>query len=224
MHWQDVNSLNSHPTIENRAVRPLGFHALVIKRAMDIAISIPALILLSPLMLLTALLIKLDDGGPVFFSQLRTGRNNVQFHVLKFRSMRAALGDGDGARPTARSDVRITRVGAFIRRTSIDELPQLINVLRSEMSLVGPRPHALGSQIGEKLFWEVDGDYWLRHSLKPGLTGLAQVRGHRGTTETEAHLIDRLDADLEYIRTWSLWGDLKIIIATARVLVHPNAY
>ena len=203
---------------------PLALHARLYKRAMDLAFTIPALLLLSPLMLLVAALIKLADGGPVFFVQPRMGQHNCLFNMLKFRSMKVDKGDRDGARSTSRADDRVTRVGKFIRKTSIDELPQLINVLRSEMSLVGPRPHALGSQAGQKLFWEVDSNYWLRHSLKPGLTGLAQVRGHRGATETESHLINRLDADLEYIRTWSLWGDIKILFATVRVLIHPNAY
>ncbi|WP_247718149.1 exopolysaccharide biosynthesis polyprenyl glycosylphosphotransferase [Qipengyuania proteolytica] len=203
---------------------PLALHARLFKRAMDLAITVPALLVLSPIMLAVALLIKLEDGGPVFFVQPRMGQHNCLFDMLKFRSMRVEKLDHDGTRSASRTDDRVTRIGRFIRRTSIDELPQLINVLRAEMSLVGPRPHALGSQAGEKLFWEVDSNYWQRHSLKPGLTGLAQVRGHRGATETETHLIDRLDADLEYIRNWSLWGDIKILFATVRVLVHPNAY
>ena len=201
---------------------PLALHARIFKRAMDLAITVPALIVLSPLMLLVALLIKLEDGGPVFFVQQRMGAHNCLFDMLKFRSMRQ--GDETGTRSTSRDDDRVTRIGSFIRKTSIDELPQLINVLRSEMSIVGPRPHALGSQAGQKLFWEVDTDYWQRHALKPGLTGLAQVRGHRGATETEGHLKERLQADLEYIRHWSVLRDIKIILATARVLVHPNAY
>lgn len=203
---------------------PLALHARIIKRVMDLAITVPALIVLSPVMLLVALLIKLEDGGPVFFVQQRMGAHNCLFDMLKFRSMRHERGDRKGARSTSRDDDRITRVGAFIRKTSIDELPQLFNVLRSEMSIVGPRPHALGSQAGEKLFWEVHRDYWQRHALKPGLTGLAQIRGHRGATETEDHLKDRLEADLEYIRSWSIWRDVTIIFATAKVLVHPNAY
>ncbi len=203
---------------------PLALHARLFKRIVDLAITVPALIVLSPIMLITALLIKLEDGGPIFFVQQRMGQSNCLFNMLKFRSMKVDKGDQEGFRSTSRSDDRVTRMGKFIRKTSIDELPQLINVLRSEMSLVGPRPHALGSQAGEKLFWEVDSKYWQRHSLKPGLTGLAQIRGHRGATETEDHLVDRLSADLEYIRDWSLWGDLKIIFATVRVVVHPNAY
>jgi lipopolysaccharide/colanic/teichoic acid biosynthesis glycosyltransferase len=118
----------------------------------------------------------------------------------------------------------VTRIGRFIRRTSIDELPQLVNVLLGDMSIVGPRPHAIGSQAGEKLFWEVDERYWLRHALKPGLTGLAQVRGLRGATEHESDLADRLDADLEYLRGWSLWRDLRILVATAKVVIHHRAY
>ena len=203
---------------------PLALHARIFKRVMDLAITVPALILLSPLMALVAVLIKLEDGGPIFFVQQRMGAHNCLFDMLKFRSMRVEKGDCKGARSTSREDDRVTRIGAIIRKTSIDELPQLINVLRSEMSVVGPRPHALGSQAGKKLFWEVDTDYWQRHALKPGLTGLAQVRGHRGATETEGHLKDRLQADLEYIRNWSVLRDIKIIFATARVLVHPNAY
>lgn len=203
---------------------PLGLRARLTKRVIDLAFTIPALILLGPLMLIVALLIKLEDGGPVFFVQPRMGQGNCMFDMLKFRSMKVAKLDSEGARSTSREDDRVTRIGKFIRRTSIDELPQLINVLRSEMSLVGPRPHALGSLANDKLFWEIDSDYWQRHSLKPGLTGLAQIRGHRGATETESHLTDRLQADLEYIRDWSPLGDLRIMLATARVLVHPNAY
>jgi lipopolysaccharide/colanic/teichoic acid biosynthesis glycosyltransferase len=118
----------------------------------------------------------------------------------------------------------VTPIGRFIRRTSIDELPQLLNVLRGEMSLVGPRPHAVGSQAGDKLFWRIDAAYWNRHSLKPGLTGLAQIRGFRGATEEEADLQNRLDADLEYIRTWSPWGDALIVLKTLGVLVHRQAF
>lgn len=118
----------------------------------------------------------------------------------------------------------MTRVGRFLRRTSIDELPQLLNVLKGDMSIVGPRPHALGSQAGDKLFWQVDHRYWQRHSLKPGITGLAQVRGFRGATETETDLSSRLQADLEYLDGWSILRDIQIIFATFGVLAHDRAY
>lgn len=204
--------------------RPLGFRARVIKRMMDLVISGIALILLSPIFGLIALAIKLDDPGPVFFIQRRMGRGNRFFDMIKFRSMAYAQTDHVGARSASRDDKRITRVGNFLRKTSLDEISQLLNVIRGDMSLVGPRPHALGSLAGEKLFWEVERNYWHRHSLKPGLTGLAQIRGLRGATDEEHHLTRRLDADLEYIARWSPWRDLWIMLMTARVLVHDRAF
>lgn len=206
------------------SVGPLGMRQRVAKRGFDIVLSLGALILLSPLMLAVALAILIEDGRPVLFVQRRLGRGNRFFPMYKFRSMRTAQTDPDGHRSAARDDDRVTRVGRFIRRTSIDELPQLINVLRGDMSLVGPRPHAIASQAGEKLFWRVDGAYWIRHSLKPGVTGLAQVRGYRGATDHEEDLQNRLDADLEYIRNWSPWGDAAIMLKTLGVLVHRQAY
>ncbi len=204
------------------SARQLGLRARAIKRLFDLVVAGAALLILSPLLMLTALLIKLEDGGPVLFIQRRVGRGNQFFDILKFRSMRE--GDIDGTRSAAKDDDRITRVGRFIRRTSIDEMPQLINVLKGEMSMVGPRPHALGSKVGSKLFWQVDRKYWQRHGLRPGITGLAQVRGHRGATETESHLTERLLSDLEYVEGWSLWRDLHILIWTARVLKHDRAF
>jgi polysaccharide biosynthesis protein PslA len=196
----------------------------VLKRLFDLTIAIGALIALSPLLVVMAVLIKLEDGGPVLFKQRRLGRGNQFFEMYKFRSMRAEKLDANGDRSTARDDDRITRIGAFMRRTSIDELPQLLNVVKGDMSIVGPRPHAIGSRANNKYFWEVDGQYWRRHCLKPGLTGLAQVRGHRGATEQEKDLTDRLQSDLEYIANWSLQRDLMIVLRTAMVLRHDNAY
>lgn len=206
------------------ATGPLGLRGRIAKRMFDLAISGAALIVLSPLFLVVALLIKLEDGGQVLFVQRRLGRGNQFFDMLKFRSMRVDGNDHDGDRSTSRADDRITRIGAFIRRTSIDELPQLLNVLHGDMSIVGPRPHAIGSRANEKLFWEVDGQYWQRHCLKPGLTGLAQVRGHRGATEHEKDLTDRLQSDLEYVADWSIRKDAQIVLKTLRVLRHQNAY
>lgn len=203
---------------------PLGLRSRAMKRLLDVSVAGLVLLLLSPLLALVALAIVMEDRGPVFFIQKRLGRGNRFFRMYKFRSMRVDRSDADGTVSASRSDDRITRVGRFIRSTSIDELPQLINVLLGDMSLVGPRPHAIGSQAGDKLFWEVDQRYWQRHALKPGITGLAQVRGWRGATDTEHDLAGRLDADLEYLRGWSLWRDIRILVATVRVLVHDRAF
>lgn len=203
---------------------PLSLTNRMKKRAFDLAFTVPALIFLMPLFILVAIAIRLESPGPVFFRQRRMGQGNRMFHILKFRSMRVERSDNEGTISARRDDDRITRIGRFIRKTSIDELPQLINVLRSDMSLVGPRPHALGSLAGDQLFWEVDEKYWLRHAIKPGVTGLAQVRGLRGATHERKDLEDRLQSDLEYINGWSLWRDLAILFGTLRVLIHPNAY
>lgn len=206
------------------SVGPLGLRSRAMKRLFDIGVSASAILLLSPLLIVVALAIFASDRGPALFVQRRVGRGNTFFDVLKFRSMTVSRADSDGVVSTARDDKRITRIGAFIRRTSIDELPQLFNVLAGAMSIVGPRPHAIGSQAGDKLFWEVDARYWLRHALKPGMTGLAQVRGFRGATHRESDLAERLNADLEYLNGWSIWRDMVILLATLRVVVHDKAY
>lgn len=206
------------------SIGPLGLRARATKRGFDVLVASAGLILLFPVLVLVSVVILLEDGSPVLFVQRRVGRGNRFFSVYKFRSMGLAALDGDGAVSAQREDLRITRVGALIRRTSIDELPQLINVLKGEMAIVGPRPHALGSQAGEKLFWEVDERYWTRHALKPGLTGLAQVRGLRGATDQESDLSQRLNADLEYLDGWSLWRDVGITLGTLKVLTHDRAF
>lgn len=203
---------------------PLAFRDRVAKRSLDLAISVPAILFLTPLMMLIAAAIKLDSRGPVFFTQQRVGRGNRLFQVFKFRSMRSDLCDIDGTTSASHNDHRITRVGRFIRATSIDELPQLFNILRGEMSFVGPRPHALGSLAGDQLFWEVDPRYTHRHACKPGLTGLAQVRGFRGATHRREDLINRLHADLEYMNGWKLSRDLAILVSTVKVVIHRNAF
>jgi exopolysaccharide biosynthesis polyprenyl glycosylphosphotransferase len=218
-----INELNGRTTLIVSA-GPLNLRQRAAKRAFDLALTVPALFLLLPVLLLVALAIKLDSRGPVFFKQPRVGEGNGMFEIFKFRTMRTDRADLLGNRSASRDDDRVTRIGRFLRRTSIDELPQLINVLLGSMSVVGPRPHALGSLAGDQLFWHVDDRYWHRHSLKPGITGLAQVRGFRGATHTREHLTDRLQADLEYIAGWSLWRDISIVVRTARVLVHPQAF
>ncbi|KHK92222.1 exopolysaccharide biosynthesis polyprenyl glycosylphosphotransferase [Novosphingobium malaysiense] len=203
---------------------PLGMRDRAIKRLFDLAFAGAAIVALSPLLIFVALAIKLQDGGPVFFMQRRMGRGNRFFNMYKFRSMTQSQCDSDGNQSASKDDKRITRVGRFIRRTSIDELPQLFNVLLGDMSLVGPRPHATGSLAGEKLFWEVDHRYWQRHCLKPGLSGLAQIRGYRGATDHESDLVNRLQSDLEYLEGWTIMRDIKIIFLTLRVLVHDRAF
>jgi lipopolysaccharide/colanic/teichoic acid biosynthesis glycosyltransferase len=203
---------------------PLSLTSRLQKRIFDIVVSVIALLILAPLMLVVAVLIKLESRGPVFFRQVRVGVGNRQFQILKFRSMRLDALDSDGNTSTQRDDPRVTRVGKVIRKTSIDELPQLFNVLLGDMSIVGPRPHALGSLAGDNLFWEVTQAYWIRHALKPGITGLAQIRGFRGSTESAEALVDRVRADLEYVSTWSLAQDVVILLRTVKVLVHKNAY
>jgi exopolysaccharide biosynthesis polyprenyl glycosylphosphotransferase len=203
---------------------PLDLASRIQKRTFDVLVGGLAAILLAPLMLTVALLIKLESRGPVLFRQIRVGQGNRQFSIYKFRSMRVEALDQDGRRSARRDDDRVTRVGRFIRRTSIDELPQIFNVLKGDMSIVGPRPHALGSLAGDTPFWEVTSHYWVRHALKPGITGLAQVRGLRGATDTPEHLTDRVRADLEYLSNWSLADDILIVLRTLRVIVHKNAY
>lgn len=202
----------------------LAWHQRMIKRGFDLIFSSCALIVLAPFMLLVALAVRLESPGPALFRQDRIGLGNRKFKILKFRSMRSDMQDDKASKLTERNDPRVTRVGAFIRKTSIDELPQLINVLCGEMSIVGPRPHAEMALAGDSLYWEVDETYWHRHVVKPGITGLAQIRGHRGNTFHEDHLRNRLQADLEYASNWSLSHDIRIVLQTFGVLFDKNAF
>jgi exopolysaccharide biosynthesis polyprenyl glycosylphosphotransferase len=204
--------------------KPLSLADRMRKRMLDLALTVPLLIAIGPLLAIVAIAVKFDSPGPVLFKQDRVGRGNRLFKVLKFRSMRVETSDASGSRSASRDDDRITKVGRFIRATSIDELPQLLNVLLGDMSLVGPRPHALGSLAGNQLFWQVDETYWHRHQLKPGITGLAQVRGFRGATALASDLTNRLQSDMEYIQDWDIWRDIGILANTFRVLVHRNAF
>jgi lipopolysaccharide/colanic/teichoic acid biosynthesis glycosyltransferase len=203
---------------------PLRLRERVLKRLFDLAVATTALILLAPVMIAAGSAVKLTSRGPVLFRQVRMGRGNRLFEVVKFRTMRSGSADSDGNRSVSRGDDRLTKIGPFLRRTSIDELPQLFNVIRGEMSIVGPRPHALGTRAGNQLLWSVDQRYWDRHAIKPGLTGLAQVRGFRGETARQCDLTDRLQADLEYIDGWHIGRDLAIMFRTLGVIVHPNAF
>ena len=203
---------------------PLNLTHRLQKRMLDLVLAAVAILFLSPLLLLVAAAIKYDSPGPVMFRQTRVGQGNRQFKIFKFRSMFSDSGDLRGDTSASRDDQRITKVGRFIRKTSIDELPQLFNVLRGDMSLVGPRPHALGSLAGTDLFWKASKQYWLRHALKPGITGLAQIRGFRGATHQVDDLEQRVRCDLEYLTNWSIGFDIMILVKTFRVVIHKNAY
>ncbi|WP_425479388.1 undecaprenyl-phosphate glucose phosphotransferase [Lysobacter enzymogenes] len=204
---------------------PLQGWAPVFKRGEDIVLSAVALLCLSPLMALLALAVKLDSPGPVLFRQKRYGYNHRLIEVFKFRSMHHDLRDENAAKQTLRDDPRVTRVGRFIRKTSLDELPQLFNVLAGSMSLVGPRPHATATKAGNVLFEDAVLEYVSRHRVKPGITGLAQVNGYRGETDTIEKIQRRVEYDLEYIENWSLWLDLSILLRTLpAVLSAKSAY
>jgi exopolysaccharide biosynthesis polyprenyl glycosylphosphotransferase len=194
--------------------QPLSPQQQAVKRLFDVAVSLVLLLFLAPLMLLTALLIKLDSEGPVLFTQQRYGFGMRIIHVYKYRSMYTHMSDQMADRLTERDDPRVTRVGAFIRRFSIDELPQLINVLRGEMSMVGPRPNPLNAKAGGELYDRVVDNFYTRYRVLPGITGWAQVNGLRGNTDTKEKLIRRVEFDLHYIRNWSIWLDLKIVLLT----------
>jgi lipopolysaccharide/colanic/teichoic acid biosynthesis glycosyltransferase len=195
-----------------------------VKRVIDIVLaSVFLLIYLVP-MAVAAALIKLDSPGPVLFRQRRVGQNNEIFELLKFRTMRHHPPESGRLRQATEHDPRVTRIGAWLRRSSFDELPQLLNVLRGDMSLVGPRPHAPGTCAGGVPFELVSDCYALRHHVRPGMTGLAQVRGWRGPTDTREKLLGRLECDLEYIETWTPTTDLLILARTVvTVLGRRNA-
>lgn len=189
---------------------PLSAMEVALKRGIDILGAGLGLLLLSPLLLACAVLIRRDSPGPALFRQTRYGFNFEPFQIIKFRTM-TVMEDGAGVKQAVRNDPRITRIGAFLRRWNIDELPQLINVLKGDMSLVGPRPHAVAHdhQFAEKI-----AQYARRMNVRPGITGLAQVNGFRGPTDTDEKIAKRVEHDLHYIDNWSLWLDIRIIVMT----------
>ncbi|MEG4126807.1 undecaprenyl-phosphate glucose phosphotransferase [Microcoleus sp. Pol14D5] len=197
----------------------------VLKQAIDYILAGAALIFLAPILILTAIAIKIESKGPIFFRQTRFGFNNNEIPVLKFRSMYVDRQDVSGAQRTEKDDPRVTRVGRFIRRTSIDELPQLFNVLKGEMSIVGPRPHATMMRVGDKYYFDAVKGYAARHRVRPGITGLAQVRGLRGEIATAERARKRVEYDVYYIENWSPLLDIRIILETAiKIFWDKNAY
>jgi polysaccharide biosynthesis protein PslA len=186
------------------------------KRAFDIVVASTALLFLAPLLVAVAIAIKVNSPGPVLFFQHRYGFRNRFFRIYKFRTMRNDACDIRGVKQTVQGDPRITKIGNFLRKTSLDEIPQLINVIRGDMSLVGPRPHVPGMLAAELLYEDLVPYYFQRHSARPGITGLAQVSGCRGSTTEPNRAISRIDYDLDYIEKWSLRMDIAIIGRTIR--------
>ena len=224
---RSVSSILSRSSWELRVLTPievqrapLSQRDLIVKRFFDVMFAGLALAIFSPLLLLTAVAIKLDSDGPVIFRQRRRGFNGREFAIYKFRTM-TVLEDGSTVRQAQRDDARVTWLGRLLRASSIDELPQLINVLTGDMSLVGPRPHAV---VHDDEYGKLIDNYMYRHHVKPGITGWAQIHGFRGETDV-ALMAKRIQRDLWYINNWSLWLDLKIMARTCvEVLRGQNAY
>lgn len=190
--------------------------SLGLKRAIDIVGSLAALVVLSPVLAVAAASIKLSSPGPVLFRQKRYGRDGQLFGILKFRSMRVDRGDVTGVNQTVDDDPRVTIIGRFLRRSNIDELPQLFNVLTGDMSLVGPRPHVPGMLAGGIPYEVLVPNYGERHRMRPGITGLAQISGLRGPTVNPRFARERIDYDVAYVDHWSLLLDIRILIVTVR--------
>ena len=202
--------------------RPLGDWGPLLKVCVDKSVAIAAVIILSPVILGVALAVKMTSKGPIIFKQKRYGFNNELIEIYKFRSMYLAEADADANTLVTKGDARVTKVGRFIRRTSLDELPQFFNVLNGQLSLVGPRPHATKAKAGEKLYEHVVDGYFARHKVKPGITGWAQINGWRGETDTAEKIEKRVEHDLYYIENWSLTFDLYILASTPFALLNTD--
>jgi putative colanic acid biosynthesis UDP-glucose lipid carrier transferase len=204
------------------SLAPISGANLVAKELLDRVLAVGILVLILPVMLLIALAIKLESPGPVIFRQLRHGRDGRPFTVYKFRTMRREAANVSAAQQATRDDPRITALGRLLRRTSLDELPQFLNVLQGNMSIVGPRPHPV--ELNELYRDRIEGYMW-RQEVKPGITGWAQINGFRGETDTLDKMRKRIEFDLYYIDHWSLWFDIKIILITVvRGFTDRNAY
>ncbi|MFM1816720.1 MAG: hypothetical protein RLZ98_3415 [Pseudomonadota bacterium] len=205
------------------ADKPIKDWGSMAKSLFDRVVAFAALVALAPLMAVVAAAIRLDSKGPVLFKQKRYGFNNKLIEIYKFRSMYTDMADAQAAKLVTKDDPRVTPVGRFIRKTSIDELPQLFNVLTGQLSLVGPRPHALQAKAADKLYDQAVSNYFARHKVKPGITGWAQINGWRGETDTEEKLRRRVEHDLYYIDNWSLFFDIYILIKTPLALLKTDS-
>jgi len=207
------------------ADRPISDWNLVFKWVFDKSVALVALIVLSPIMVATAIAIKLESKGPIIFRQKRHGFNNELIEVYKFRSMYTDRSDANASKLVTKDDPRVTKVGRFIRKTSLDELPQFFNVLQGRLSVVGPRPHALQAKADNRLYYDAVEGYFARHKVKPGITGWAQINGWRGETDTVDKIMQRVQFDLHYIENWSILLDIYIVLMTPiRLLNSENAY
>ncbi len=205
--------------------KPLSDWGWALKEIEDRVLAAFFIVLLSPVMLAVAIAVKMTSKGPVLFKQTRHGFNNQLVSVYKFRSMYTDMSDAHAVKQVTRDDPRVTPVGRFIRKTSLDELPQFFNVLKGELSIVGPRPHAMQAKAGNVIYNDVVDGYYARHRMKPGITGLAQINGWRGETDTEEKIQRRVEYDIQYIDNWSIWMDLYIIAMTPVSLLNTkNAY
>ncbi|HOY71203.1 MAG TPA: undecaprenyl-phosphate glucose phosphotransferase [Methylotenera sp.] len=203
------------------AETPLIGMRLLLKSIVDKVLSVLILLMIFPILILVAIAVKLDSPGPIFFRQSRAGWSGKTFKIWKFRSMYVHQEEAGKLKQASKGDSRITRVGAFIRKTSLDELPQVFNVLTGDMSLVGPRPHAIQH---DKEYSERISEYFTRHQIKPGITGLAQVRGLRGETTDIEQMVLRIESDIEYINNWSIWLDISILFRTVFAFTGKGAY
>ena len=198
---------------------------ILLKALLDRGAALVLLALLLPVLLLIALAVRLDSPGPVLFRQPRVGLHDAVFPIWKFRTMHHAMTDAEARLQTSRADARVTRIGRRLRRLSLDELPQLINVLAGHMSLVGPRPHTPTTAVGGRALADIVGPYRLRHRVKPGMTGWAQINGSRGELRTDDDVRRRVELDLAYIETWSVGLDLRILFLTLkREILSSRAY
>lgn len=213
--YNDVTIANDNAREIFNLSAPAWHYAM--KRVMDVTLALSALAILSPVLILTAVIIRFDSKGPSMFTQTRWGQGGRKIKIYKFRSMFVDMGDNSGVSQTIFDDPRITRVGKIIRRFNVDELPQLINILKGDMSVVGPRCHAVGMLAAGALYEELVPGYHQRHVMRPGLTGLAQMRGWRGPTDRPAKARARIAADLYYVENFSFWLDIYIILQTIKV-------
>lgn len=192
----------------------LRYRQRILKRIFDVVVATSAIIIILPIIIFIAILIKLDDQGPILFSQTRIGYLNRPFTIIKFRTVYSSFSDPFGVISLQPNDHRVTRVGRLLRGLHLDELPQLLNVIRGDMSLVGPRPHTFASSFNGVPFFMIAENYWHRHTVRPGIVGLAQMDGYRGPVPSVEHLSRRINLDLEYIRDWSIKRDFMIIFRT----------